>query len=108
MSAVIVLDAGPIGLITGPKSSATCQACVHWLHSMMTARARVLVPEIADFSIARLLQKIEATFYQTAREKGLRLRVVPSDAEFGLTDPAKVGFSAPILAWPRPQQRPVG
>ena len=42
--------------------------------------AGVLMPQIVEFSIARLLQKIEATFNQTAREKGLRLRVVRSDA----------------------------
>ena len=41
--------------------------------------AGVLEPKIAQFSIARLLQKIEATFDQTAREKGLRLRVLRSD-----------------------------
>jgi signal transduction histidine kinase len=42
--------------------------------------AGVLTPKIVEFSIARLLQKIEATFDQAAREKGLRLRVMPSDA----------------------------
>jgi signal transduction histidine kinase/integral membrane sensor domain MASE1 len=42
--------------------------------------AGVLKPMIVDFSIARLLQKIEATFDQAAREKGLRLRVRQSDA----------------------------
>ena len=42
--------------------------------------AGVLVPKIVEFSIARLLQKIETAFEQTAREKGLRLRVMPSDA----------------------------
>jgi signal transduction histidine kinase len=42
--------------------------------------AGVLAPKIVDFSIARLLQKIETTFDQAAREKGLRLRVIRSDA----------------------------
>jgi signal transduction histidine kinase/ActR/RegA family two-component response regulator len=42
--------------------------------------AGVLTPRIVDFPIARLLQKIETTFDQTAREKGLRLRVMRSDA----------------------------
>ena len=42
--------------------------------------AGVLMPQIVEFSIARLLQKIEATFDQTAREKSLRLRVMRSDA----------------------------
>jgi signal transduction histidine kinase/CheY-like chemotaxis protein len=42
--------------------------------------AGVLTPKIVDFSIARLLQKIETTFDQAVREKGLRLRVMRSDA----------------------------
>src|SRR5262249_44816744 len=42
--------------------------------------AGVLMPKIVKFPIARLLQKIETTFDQAAREKGLRLRVVRSDA----------------------------
>jgi signal transduction histidine kinase/CheY-like chemotaxis protein len=42
--------------------------------------AGVLVPTVVEFSIARLWQKIETTFDQTAREKGLRLRILRSDA----------------------------
>jgi signal transduction histidine kinase/CheY-like chemotaxis protein len=42
--------------------------------------AGILAPRIVEFPIARLLQKIETTFDQAAREKGLRLRVMRSDA----------------------------
>jgi signal transduction histidine kinase len=42
--------------------------------------AGVLTPKIAEFPISRLLQKIETTFEHAAREKGLRLRIVRSDA----------------------------
>ena len=42
--------------------------------------AGILTPKIVGFPIARLLQKIEATFDQLSREKGLRLRVVQTDA----------------------------
>jgi signal transduction histidine kinase/integral membrane sensor domain MASE1/CheY-like chemotaxis protein len=42
--------------------------------------AGVLTPRIAEFPVARLLQKIETAFDPVAREKGLDLRVVPSDA----------------------------
>jgi len=42
--------------------------------------AGVLTPRIVDFPVARLLQKIETTFDQAAREKGLRLRIMRSDA----------------------------
>jgi signal transduction histidine kinase len=40
----------------------------------------VLTPKIVEFPIARLLQKIETTFDQAVREKGLRLRVMRSNA----------------------------
>jgi signal transduction histidine kinase/CheY-like chemotaxis protein len=42
--------------------------------------AGTLTPKITQFPIARLLQDIETTFDQAAREKGLRLRVIRNDA----------------------------
>lgn len=39
-----------------------------------------LTPNITEFPVAHLLQRIEATFSELAQEKGLSLRVVPSDA----------------------------
>jgi signal transduction histidine kinase len=42
--------------------------------------AGVLAPRIVAFPIARLLQRIETTFGQATRDKGLRLCVVRSDA----------------------------
>jgi len=42
--------------------------------------AGILTPKITEFPIARLLQKIETTFHQATREKGLRLRIRRSDA----------------------------
>jgi len=42
--------------------------------------AGILTPKITEFPIARLLQKIETTFDQATREKGLRLRVRRSGA----------------------------
>jgi CheY-like chemotaxis protein/anti-sigma regulatory factor (Ser/Thr protein kinase) len=40
----------------------------------------VLTASIANFPVNSVLQRIEATFATAAREKGLRLRVVPSSA----------------------------
>jgi signal transduction histidine kinase/DNA-binding NarL/FixJ family response regulator len=42
--------------------------------------AGALAPDVTDFPLAHLLQRIERTFAPAAREKGLRLRVVPSGA----------------------------
>ena len=40
----------------------------------------ILTPTVVEFPIARLLQIVETTFDQTTRDKGLRLRVMRSDA----------------------------
>jgi signal transduction histidine kinase/CheY-like chemotaxis protein len=42
--------------------------------------AGVLTPDISEFPVAHLLGRIETTFAATAREKGLRLSIVPSRA----------------------------
>lgn len=42
--------------------------------------AGMLNPNVTEFPIGRLLQKSETAFDQATREKGLRLRVRPSDA----------------------------
>ena len=40
--------------------------------------AGVLVPDLTEFPINHLFKRIETTFAAAAREKGLKLRVVPS------------------------------
>ena len=42
--------------------------------------AGVLTPKIVEFPIARLLQRVETTFGHATQEKGLRLRVMRTDA----------------------------
>jgi signal transduction histidine kinase/CheY-like chemotaxis protein len=42
--------------------------------------AGVLTPSVTDFPVDHLFRRIETTFEAVAREKGLRLRIVPSDA----------------------------
>ncbi len=48
--------------------------------------AGVMTPTWADFPIQRLLDRLDATFAASAREKGLRFRIVASDA-FVRSDP---------------------
>ncbi|MDJ0737763.1 MAG: nuclease [Nostocaceae cyanobacterium] len=55
MSRVILLDAGPIGLITNPKLSPESTACTHWLQTVVTSGVRVVIPEIADYEVRREL-----------------------------------------------------
>ena len=55
MSQVILLDSGPIGLVTNPKLSTEGVACANWLQSMIVAGCRVIIPEIIDYEIRREL-----------------------------------------------------
>ncbi|MDG2991441.1 hypothetical protein L3556_10940 [Candidatus Synechococcus calcipolaris G9] len=61
MSQVIVLDAGPIGLVTNPKLSAESIACTQWLQSHIMSFSRVIVPEIADYEVRRELLRANKT-----------------------------------------------
>jgi hypothetical protein len=55
VSQVIVLDTGPLGLITNPKLSAEGTACAQWLQAQIASGSRVIIPEIADYEIRREL-----------------------------------------------------
>lgn len=55
MSQVVVLDTGPIGLITNPKLSAQGIACNQWLQSNITSGSLIILPEIADYEVRREL-----------------------------------------------------
>jgi predicted nucleic acid-binding protein len=60
VSAAIVLDAGPVGLLTNPNNSPQPQACRAWLASLRAAGRRVIVPEIADYEVRRELLRIQS------------------------------------------------
>jgi hypothetical protein len=47
MTRVIVLDTGPLGIITNPRQTPDVIACVAWLRSILATGARVVLPEIA-------------------------------------------------------------
>lgn len=52
---VIILDTGPLGLVTNPKRSPQSVACAQWLQTLIHAGIRVILPEIADYEIRREL-----------------------------------------------------
>lgn len=55
MSQVILLDAGPIGLVTNPKLSPESLACTQWLQILISSGSRVIIPEITDYEVRREL-----------------------------------------------------
>lgn len=52
MSLIVLLDAGPLGMITNPKSSPENEACKNWLANLAYNGLEVVLPEIADYEIA--------------------------------------------------------
>lgn len=55
MSDVLLLDSGPLGLITQPQRSQEVIAITDWLKHCLLAGARVLVPAIVYYEIKREL-----------------------------------------------------
>lgn len=54
MSRVILLDSGPLGLLTAPPGmSGPTTDCTRWLAGRLAAGDRVLVPEITDYETRR-------------------------------------------------------
>ncbi|MFO0843190.1 MAG: nucleic acid-binding protein [Gemmataceae bacterium] len=60
MSAAVVLDAGPLGLLTNPNHSPQPTACRAWLAALVSAGRRVGVPEITDYEVRRELIRIQS------------------------------------------------
>lgn len=55
MLSIVLLDAGPLGLVTNPKGSPAARVCNLWLEELLRAGARVFIPEIADYEVRREL-----------------------------------------------------
>jgi hypothetical protein len=61
MSRVILLDAGPLGIVSNPCFSSQTLACHQWVKERLTSGAQVLIPEIADYEVRRELLRANKT-----------------------------------------------
>lgn len=61
MSLIVVLDAGPLGMITNPRSSPENERCKNWLAALARQGAEVVIPEIADYEVRRELLRADKT-----------------------------------------------
>lgn len=55
MSLMVLLDAGPLGLVTNPQGGPDAEQCNDWMISLLSTGAHVIVPEIADYEVRREL-----------------------------------------------------
>jgi predicted nucleic acid-binding protein len=58
VSAIVFLDAGPLGLLAHTRASPMVLACRQWLAALRAVPRRVIIPEIADFEVRRELLRI--------------------------------------------------
>jgi hypothetical protein len=58
MSRVVLLDSGPLGLISNPRGSSETRECTLWLDELVRQGILVKIPEIADYEVRRELLRI--------------------------------------------------
>lgn len=58
---IVLLDAGPLGLVTNPRANPESQQCKQWLVDLLAQGVRVLVSEIADYEVRRELLRAGRT-----------------------------------------------
>jgi predicted nucleic acid-binding protein len=59
MSLTVLLDAGPLGMVTNPKSSSETEECKDWLASLVFKGVEVVIPEIVDYEVRRELLRAD-------------------------------------------------
>lgn len=55
MARVVLLDTGPLGLVTHPNAATKNARAAGWLRDLLTAGVAVRVPEICDYELRREL-----------------------------------------------------
>lgn len=61
MSLCIVLDTGPLGMVSNPRASEQNEQCRQWLDGLLAQGILVYVPEIADYELRRELLRATKT-----------------------------------------------
>jgi predicted nucleic acid-binding protein len=100
VSQVVLLDTGPLGLVTNPRRSPPSVACAQWLQALVAHGIRVIVPEIADYEVRRELLRAR-------KERGLaRLDALASRLEYLPLTTAAIRQAAVFWAQARQQGQP--
>jgi predicted nucleic acid-binding protein len=61
MTRVIVLDAGPLGLLVRSRQIPIADQCAHWLRDLLDHGERVVLPAIAEYEVRRELVRLNAS-----------------------------------------------
>ena len=55
MARIVVLDAGPLGLVSKPPGKLDADRCRVWVRALDARAVRIVVPEVADYEVRREL-----------------------------------------------------
>ena len=55
MSKTVLLDAGPLGMISNPNATGVNRQCYEWMESLVVNGFQIRVPEMADYEVRREL-----------------------------------------------------
>lgn len=78
MSAAVVLDSTPLGILCHPHNPPHVMACRQWVTDLLAVGRRVIVPEIADYEVRRELIRIGSTVALTNLDSwGSQLEYLP-------------------------------
>lgn len=96
----MLLDTGPLGLVTNPRRSPQSVACAQWLQALVAHGIRVIVPEVADYEVRRELLRAK-------KERGLaRLDALADRLEYLPLTTAAMRQAAVFWAQARQQGQP--
>ena len=59
MSLIVLLDTGPLGLVTNPRGSTEADTCNRWMEGLLSSGVEICIPEIADYELRRELLRAE-------------------------------------------------
>lgn len=100
MTYTVLLDAGPLGMVTHPGGVAEVDACKGWLRDLLRRGVQVVVPEIADYEVRRELLRAR-------KAKGLaRLDALEATLEYLPLTTAAMRRAAALWAEARQQGQP--
>jgi predicted nucleic acid-binding protein len=100
VSHTIVLDAGPLGLVTNPKNSPQSLACAQWLQALVASGVQVILPEISDYEVRRELLRAQ-------KQKGIeRLDALAGLLQYLPLSTAAMRQAAALWAKARQQGQP--
>ena len=78
MSAAVVLDSTPLGILCHPRTPPHFRTCRRWVRDLLAAGRRVILPEIADYEIRRELIRLGGAVALTNLDNyGNQLKYLP-------------------------------